>query len=166
MMSSKMRRRAMSARTKRTTRPSMRMRRKKTSLMLKLRHLKTKTMTLMVMRKALNRRLLTKKLMINKMQSNLKRTLKKIPESQAKMPCQLSPRDVVLDQNKMLNSVETKRQRVVAAVAGERALKWSIGLKSKLQRKPTQMVRMLREKSKKSVQRIRRRTQRLKLMQL
>ena len=95
--------------------------------------------------------------MINKTRSNLKRTAKKIPES-LKILCLQSPRDVVLDQNKMLNSVVTKRQRVGAAEAEAKVHKWSIGLKSKLLRK---LVRMLKEMSKKSVQRIKTRTPRL-----
>ena len=68
----------------------------------------------------------------------------------------------------MLNSDVTKKQRVVVVVVvvGENVLKWSIGLKSKLQQKPTLMLRMLRETSKKSVQKIKKRTPRLKLMQL
>ena len=145
--------------------PEVTMRGKKTSLTLRLMILRTKMMKLKVVMMLLIRRQLTKKLKINKMLSNLKRMPKKIPES-LKILCQLKLRDVVLDQNKMLNSVVNKRQLVVADVVEEKVLKWSIGLKSKLQRKPTQMVRMLREMSKKSVQRIRRRTQRLKLMQL
>ena len=106
---------------------------------------------------SLIRKQLTKKLMINKTRSNLKRMVKKIPES-LKILCLQSPRDVVLDQNKMLNSVVSKRQRVADAEAEAKVLKWSIGLKSKLLRK---LVRMLKEMSKKSVQRIKTRTPRL-----
>ena len=165
---SKMRRRAMRSMTKKTTKPSTKRRRKKTSLMLRSKLLKTTMMTPKVKMMALNRKHLVKKLMIKKMPSNLKRMPKKIPEPQMKIPCQLSLRDVALDQNRMLNSDVTKKQRVVVVVVvvGENVLKWSIGLKSKLQQKPTLMLRMLRETSKKSVQKIKKRTPRLKLMQL
>ena len=126
-------------------------------MMLRSRTLKTKLMKPKVVMMSLIRKQLTKKLMINKTRSNLKRMAKKIPES-LKILCLQSPRDVVLDQNKMLNSVVSKRQRVAAAEAEAKVLKWSIGLKSKLLRK---LVRMLKEMSKKSVQRIKTRTPRL-----
>ena len=165
-MSTKMRRKAMSATTKITTSPSMTTRRKMTSLKLRLRHLKTSSMTLMAMTIWQIRMRATKKLMTNKMLSNLKRTPKKIPESQAITLCQLKIRAVVLDKIKI--SVATKRQRIVVVdvVVEEKVLKWSIGQKSKLQRKRTPMARTPRETSKKSVQRSKKRMPRLRLMQL
>ena len=155
-MANKMRMRPRS-KTKRTLMLRTKMRGKKTTMMLRLRILKTKLMKPKVVMMSLIRKQLTKKLMINKTRSNLKRMVKKIPES-LKILCLQSPRDVVLDQNKMLNSVVSKRQRAAAAEAEAKVLKWSIGLKSKLLRK---LVRMLKEMSKKSVQRIKTRTPRL-----
>lgn len=64
------------------------MRGKRTSLMLKERLLKTKKMTLKAVMMSQIRRQLTKKLMISKMLSNLKRMPKKILES-LKMLCQV-----------------------------------------------------------------------------
>ena len=162
-MGSKTRRKPRS-KTKRTMTPRTMMRGKKTSLTLRLSLLKTKMMMLMALMMSQISKQLTKKLMINKMLSNLKRMAKKIPES-LKILCQLSLKDVDPDQNKMLNSAVNKKQIVVVAVAEERVLKWSTGLKSKLLRMPTLMVKMLKETSMKSAQRIKRRTPKLKLMQ-
>ena len=64
------------------------MRGKRTSLMLKERLLKTKKTTLKAVMMLQIRRQLTKKLMISKMLSNLKRMPKKILES-LKMLCQV-----------------------------------------------------------------------------
>ena len=155
----------MSKRPRSRKHPEAMMRGKKTSLMLRSMILRTKMMKLKVVMMLLIRRQLTKKLIINKMLSNLKRMPKKIPES-LKILCQLKLRGVVLDQNKMLNSVVNKRQLVVADVVEEKVLKWSIGLKSKLLPKPMEMAKIPKETSKKLVQRIKRRTLKLKLMQL
>ena len=160
-MANKMRMRPRS-KTKRTLMPRTTMRGKRTTMMLRLRILKTKLMKLKVVMMPLIRRQLTKKLTINKKRSNLKRMAKKIPES-LKILCLQSLRDVVVDQNKMLNSVVSKRQRAAAAEAEAKVLKWSIGLKSKLLQK---LVRMLKEMSKKSVQRIMTRTLRLPELKL